>query len=125
MKAKVILNDAPLCSKQHSSKRGWSGKHMMYTDGKYAAAKKAFHWMARSALVKQGWTRPVECYCALRISYRANRMNVDNVQGFIMDALEGAAYLKDGQVDIVHVRKRRTGPPWVGLYIRTLEAKHG
>jgi Holliday junction resolvase RusA-like endonuclease len=121
MRARVIIPDAVLMSKQHANHRSHGGNgHMMFTDRGYTNAKKALNFQARAALAKVGWMKPAEEKVALRISYRANRMNVDNVAGFILDALEGAAYLKDGQVDILSVQKRRKGDDWLGISVRVV-----
>jgi Holliday junction resolvase RusA-like endonuclease len=121
MIARIWLPDIELKSKQHS--RGYSKTGRTFTDPKYAYAKKYLCWATKLALQKQGWSEPVKTNVAVKISYRANRMNVDNLAGFCLDGLEGAAYLKDGQVDILVVHKRRKGPVGLGITIRTLEVK--
>ena len=124
MRARIVIPNPVLMSKQHANHRSHGGNgHMMFTDREYTNAKKTLKWQAKSALAKIGWSKPTESKVALRISYRANRMNVDNVSGFILDALEGAAYLKDGQVDLLSVRKRRTGTAWLGISIHTFGGK--
>ena len=120
MKATIELHDVQIMSKQHSRGMRYG---RTFTNHAYTAAKDALYWRAKGALYAAGWENPVACNVAVALSYRANRMNVDNVVGFVLDALEGCAYLKDGQVDVLRVRKRRKGPTWVGISLRTLERR--
>lgn len=98
---------------------------MMFTDKGYTAAKRALNFLAKVEFAKRGWAQPTKELVALRVSYRANRMNVDNAGGFVMDALEGVAYFKDGQVDIATYYKRRTGPVGIGIGVRTIKKPKG
>ena len=121
MRARIMIENPQLCSKQHS--RGYGRNGHTFTVKSYTKAKYDLNTEVKDQLRKQSWWNPVFSKVAVRMSYRANRMNVDNVAGFILDALEGAAYLKDGQVDILAVKKRRKGGDWLGITLRTLEVK--
>jgi len=114
---RLRILDPVLKSKQHS--RGQNNGRT-FTVASYTSAKFALNMQAREQIRKQGYFQPTDKKVAVRISYRANRMNVDNVSGFILDALEGAAYIKDGQVDVLTVKKRRNGENWLFLNVRIL-----
>jgi Holliday junction resolvase RusA-like endonuclease len=114
-----IPNMVPM-SKQHS--RGYAANGRTFTDRKYGAARHALFWEAKAALEKQGWTTPVEERCTLRVSYRG-RFDVDNAGGFVQDALQGAAYVRDSQVVMATYRKRLKGPMGLSIIIHTLEGR--
>lgn len=119
MIALIWLPNAEVKSKQHS--RGYAANGRTFTDRKYADARKTLFWEAKAALVKQGWARPVECKVALRVSYRG-RHDVDNAGGYVQDALQGAAYVRDSQVILATYRKRLKGPAGIAITIRTVES---
>lgn len=123
MIARIWLPNIVPMSKQHSARRSHGrGRRMMFRDPKYTAALVALKWEVKSVLAKQGWIRPVECRCAIRISYRG-RFDVDNAGGFVQDAMQGAAYVRDSQVLLATYRKRLTGPEGLSIIIHTLEAR--
>jgi Holliday junction resolvase RusA-like endonuclease len=124
MNIRIFIPDFEPMSKQHANHRSHGGNgRMMFTDKGYTAAKRGLNFLAKVEFAKRGWTQPTKELCALRVWYRANRMNVDNAGGFVQDALEGVAYFKDGQVDIATYHKRRTGPIGIGIIVRTLKTK--
>lgn len=123
MRALIWLPKVTLMSKQHSHRISHGrGRHMMFRDAAYTAAKEALFWQAKAELLRVGWRVPIECYCALRISYRG-RFDVDNAGAFIQDALQGCAYLRDSQVIMATYRKRLKGPEGLWIGIHTLEGK--
>lgn len=121
MTGRIWLPDIVPMSKQHSARRSHGhGRRMMYRDPQYTAARNAVYFAARQALIRQGWYEPVTCRCAIRISYRG-RFDVDNAGGFVQDALQGAAYVRDSQVILATYRKRLQGPDGLAIIIHTLE----
>jgi Holliday junction resolvase RusA-like endonuclease len=46
---------------------------------------------------------------------------VDNAGGYVQDALQGAAYVRDSQVTLASYRKRLKGPEGISIVIHTLE----
>jgi Holliday junction resolvase RusA-like endonuclease len=120
MIARLWLPDAPLRSKQHS--RGYGKGGHTFTTKDYKDARMILGQQAKIELNKQNWREPVACYCALRISYRG-RYDTDNLGGYVQDALQGIAYVRDSQAILTTYRKRLNGP--IGLYIiiHTLDGK--
>lgn len=123
MRARILIPGAQAMSKQHSSRISHGrGRHMMFRNPEYTSWRDTLNRIARSKLAVCGWIKPVECRCALRISYRG-RFDVDNAGGAIQDALQGAAYLRDSQVILATYRKRLKGPDGIDITLRTLEVK--
>jgi Holliday junction resolvase RusA-like endonuclease len=119
--ARIWLPDVVPMSKQHSARISHGrGKHMMFRNPEYTAARNALTWNVKLELAKKGWIQPVKCKCAIRISYRG-RFDVDNAGGFVQDALQGAAYVRDSQVILATYRKRLKGPKGLNIIIHTLE----
>ncbi len=120
MKAHIWLPDMEVKSKQHS--RSYTRTGRTFTNHLYAGARDAFGITAMMALASAGWREPVNDKVAMRLSYRG-RFDVDNAAGFIMDALQGVAYVRDSQVIMLAVRKRLKGNMGVGITLRTLDIK--
>ena len=120
MIARIWLPGVEVESKQHS--RSYTRTGRTFTNTQYASARRAIGLMVLVELRKQKWFEPVECKCSMILSYRG-RFDLDNAAGFIMDALQGIAYVRDSQIISIHIRKRLKGPMGVKIFIRTLEVK--
>lgn len=123
MNIRVWLPDLEPLSKQHSARRSHGrGKRMMFKDPRYAGEMNYLRWLAKAEFAKRGWTEPVTCRCALRVSYRG-RFDPDNAGGYVQDALQGVAYVRDSQLDLATYRKRRSGPVGILIIVHTLEGR--
>lgn len=119
MIARLWFPDVIPLSKQHSRgmRYGRTYRLKSYTEARDALAKEA-----KVLLYNQGWRQPIECRVALRVSYRG-RFDVDNAGGFVQDALQGAAYVRDSQVVLATYRKRLKGPNGIKIIIHTIKLR--
>jgi len=125
VRASIWLPGMTVRSKQHSSRiSDGRGRHMMFRDPAYTALKTELHLRATAALMRAGWTAPTEERVAMRLTYRG-RFDLDNAAGFVMDALEGAAYVRDSQIAIMTVAKRPAGEIGLTITVREIGAKKG
>lgn len=91
-------------SKQHSG--GVCGKRH-YVKAKYVEWKYTVGWMAREQAKTQKWVMS-EYHIDLKMEISvigAKRLDLDNIAGGIMDALNGVIYTDDGQIMELIVRK--------------------
>ena len=122
MKSRVWLPGIEVESKQHS--RSYSRTGRTFTNHAYERARDTLGIMARLALTRKGWPSPVETKVIMRMSYRG-RFDVDNAAGFVMDALQGVAYVRDSQVVCLTVRKRLDGALGILIALSTIEDRPG
>jgi Holliday junction resolvase RusA-like endonuclease len=116
MRARIFIPEFIPLSKQHS--RGMNCGRI-YKLKSYSDAMTALAWKCKLALRLEGWLTPTAFNCALRVTYRG-RFDVDNAGGFVQDALQGVAYVRDSQVVMATYRKRRTGPYGIGITVWAL-----
>jgi Holliday junction resolvase RusA-like endonuclease len=119
MIARIFIPDFKPLSKQHS--RGMCYGRV-FTNANYTRAKNNLRMLAKMALIKKGWREPTKEKCALYVGYKSNRMDVDNVLGFVMDALQDVAYIRDSQIYRATAEKLFKGPIGLDIRIGTMEA---
>ena len=120
MRASIWLPGMTVMSKQHSARRSHDrGRHMMFLDPKYNALKTELHLRAKAALMRSGWMAPTEEQVVMRLTYRG-RFDLDNAAGFVMDALEGAAYVRDSQIAVLTIAKRPAGEMGLTITLREM-----
>jgi Holliday junction resolvase RusA-like endonuclease len=117
MRARIYLPGIEVQSKQHS--RSYSRTGRTFTNHTYAQQRDDFGTLAKAALRRCGWSL-TEKKCSMSLSYRG-RFDLDNAAGFVMDALQGIAYLRDSQIVAMHICKRPAGDNGVGIVLETID----